>query len=143
MNGDIQPSIAADYASQFDYPITVSMIDKLTNWQELQKLTFAAIEDHIKTNFYGIQDAYKQLDAYSQTHPILQRAWSVISSLVPLNAVVQQGMYEDDVMGNVGNELQTIDNFGQVFAITPGELSDPKDITQKADDASGSSSSSS
>ena len=125
----VQLDIAAGYLSDFENPLGVSVMSKLTQWPILQQLGYAGSLTHINQNFHGVKDFYDQMTAYSSTHAILIAAWQAIKQLAPKNPEVLATMFVSPVLGQVGNEFLALSSFGQAFAITPDQLKIPSAIT--------------
>lgn len=127
----VQTNISSGYLSSFERPIAVSVMSKITSWPFLQELGFAGSLQHQKNTFHGLNDFKSQLSKYSSTNYLLASAWKVIQMLVPLNAEVSKLMYNDSSLGQVGNQFQQLQNFGQVFALSPAELQSPDTVSAK------------
>lgn len=112
-----------DYFSQFDRPIDVSAIDKLTKWPNLQSVGHDAQLKDLTSNFHGVVDAKVQFLKHTMANPRqLLRSWNAIMSLVLGNQEVAKLMTVDPVLGNVGKRVLSFPNMGAVFATSPGEL---------------------
>jgi len=127
----VQTNISAGYLSSFERPIGVSVMSKLSSWPFLQQLGFAGALPLNSAAFHGLSDFYTQMSKYSSTHWILRIAWQVIQMMVPNNASVASMMYNDASLGQVGKQFQQLQNFGQVFALSPSELQQPSTVTTK------------
>jgi len=127
----VQTNISAGYLSSFERPIGVSVMSKLSSWPFLQQLGFAGALPLHSATFHGLSDFYTQMAKYSSTHWILRIAWQVIQMMVPNNASVASMMYNDASLGQVGRQFQQLQNFGQVFALSPSELQQPSTVTTK------------
>lgn len=127
----VQTNLATGYLSSFERPISVSVMAKTQSWPFLQQLGFAGSLSLLSSTFHGLTDFYNQMTMYSSTNLILKTAWSVIQTIVPMNAKVQSLMYVDPTLGQVGNQFQQLQNFGQVFALSPTELQSPSAVSSK------------
>jgi hypothetical protein len=123
-NGDPQADIAASVAASFDRPIAVSVINKLDKFPFLQQLGYNGQLSFMAKGFLGLQDFYDELNLYSSSSALLRAAWSLIKQRVPLNLDMQENMFQDPVLGQVGNAFQQIVGFDQVFAVDPDQLLD-------------------
>jgi len=99
--------------------ISIPIVSKASQWRGQQQLQYASIINYIKNDFHGLSDFQTEMTIYSSTHPILAKAWSTISSMVPVNAQVSLQMYYDILMGPVGNAFLNMIGFGTVFAASP------------------------
>jgi hypothetical protein len=131
-NGDVQANLSDQYLQQFDRSIGVSGMQKLQEFPSLQQLGYAGQLSSLKNDFHGLQDFKQQLSMYSNTSTMLKIAWSVISSIVPNNANVARMLIKVPGLGTVGQAFQTVHNFGQVFALSPGDLAKPSTVNAKA-----------
>jgi hypothetical protein len=127
----VQSNIAAGYLSAYERPIAVSVMSKLTQWPFQQQLGFAGALSYHNATFHGLSDFKTQMASYSSTHWILTAAYAVIKYLIPNNASVAALMYPDAALGQVGNQFQSLQNFGQVFALSPTDLQNPSAIGAK------------
>ena len=130
-NGQVQDQITNSYLQTFDRPLSVSAIDKLTQFPFLQELGFNGQLGHLKDNFHGLREFNYQMTQYS-THPILQAAWNVIKSIAPKNPFIAGKLFFSSSMGSVGNLFKGLQGFNKVFSLSPDELQDPTKIAVKA-----------
>lgn len=129
-NGDVQSQISNGYLQKFDRPLSVSAIDKLSQFSFLQELGFNGQLGYMKDNFHGLREFNDQMTKYS-THPILLAAWNVIKTIAPKNPFIAVKLFVSSSMGNVGNLFKGIQGFDKVFSLSPTELSDPSKIATK------------
>jgi hypothetical protein len=127
----VQTNIAEGYLSAYERPIAVSVMDKTQQWPFLQQLSFASTLELQKETFHGLNDFKIQMEKYSSTNWMLSQAWKVIQLLVPLNGQVATLIYVDRTLGKVGKAFQSLQNFGQVFALSPTELQSPSTVNTK------------
>lgn len=127
----VQTNISTGYLSSFERPIAVSVMAKTNSWPFLQELGFAGSLQHQRDTFHGLNDFKKQMSKYSSTNYLLTAAWKVIQMLVPNNAEVSKLMYTDQSLGQVGTQFRQLQNFGQVFALSPDELQSPSAVNSK------------
>ena len=131
MSSSVQTNLSAGYLSSFERPIGVSVMAKVTSWTFLQQLGFAGSLELQAEAFHGLSDFQNQMSRYSSTNGILKAAWSVIQMIVPNNPRVRALLYADPSLGSVGKQFQQLQNFGQVFALSPSELQQPSAIAAK------------
>jgi hypothetical protein len=131
-NGDVQANISDQYLQQFNRSIGVSGMQKLQQFPALQQLGYAGQLSSLKNDFHGLQDFKLQMAQYSSSHPILAAAWTLISAIVPNNPNIARMLIKVPGLGTVGQAFQSIHNFGQVFALSPGDLASPATVTAKA-----------
>lgn len=127
----LQTNLAAGYLSSFERPIAVSVMAKASSWPFLQELGFAGSLPHQNKTFHGLNDFKNQMSMYSSTNMILAAAWRVIQMIIPNNPSVQALMYVDHSLGQVGSQFKQLQNFGQVFALSPSELKSPSAVATK------------
>jgi hypothetical protein len=127
----VQSNLAAGYLSAFERPIGVSVMSKLLKWPFLQRLGHAGSLSYANTTFHGLQDFNVQMSEYSSTNAILITAWNVIKQLAPLNPSVTAMMFTSPILGVVGNEFQSLTGFGEVFALSPDQLTSPSAIASQ------------
>lgn len=131
-NGDVQQQVSAQYLQKFNLPIGVSGMQKLQSFPQLQVLGYNGMLGSLKKDFHGLQDFKFQLNLYSSVSGILGIAWKLIKSLVPNNVILARLLFTAPGLGTVGNAFQSIDNFGQVFSLAPGDLISPAAVASKA-----------
>jgi hypothetical protein len=127
----VQDNISSTYLSAFERPIGVSVQSKLMKWPFLQQMGFAGSLSHANSTFHGLKDFGTQMGTYSSTHPILTAAWKVIKQMVPTNPSVIAKMFISPVLGQVGNEFQSLAGFGEAFAVSPDQLNSPSAISSQ------------
>jgi hypothetical protein len=127
----VQANLAAGYLSAFERPIGVSVQAKLMKWPFLQQLGHAGSLSFANTTFHGLPDFNTQLSAYSSTNAILTAAWNAIKQIAPLNPSVVAKMFVSPVLGQVGNEFQSLTGFGEAFAVSPDQLTSPSAIASQ------------
>jgi hypothetical protein len=130
-NGDIQNSISDQFLQQFDRSIGVSGMQKLQQFPALQKLGHAGQLSLLKNDFHGLKDFKAQMKLYSSSSTILKIAWSLISSIVLNNPTIAVLLTNIPGLGMVGQAFQSIHNFGQVFSLSPGDLTSPSTVASK------------
>lgn len=124
-NGDVQQQVSAQYLQQFNLPLGVSGMQKLSEFPALQQLGYAGQLGSMKNDFHGLADFNQQMSKYSSANGILEAAWSLISSIAPNNINIARELYTAPGLGTVGQAFQSIEGFAQVFALTPSDLSSP------------------
>lgn len=137
-NGDTQDNIAAGVASDYDRPIAVSVISKLSRFPFLQELGYNGQLGFLQKGFLGLQDYNDQLSLYSSSSPLLTAAWNLIKPIAPLNLDVQRDLVESDSLGTVGDVFEQVVGFDQVFAVDPSELSSSTGDSVVSDNLPGS-----
>lgn len=131
-NGDVHADISDQYLQQFDRSVGVSGMQKLQEFPALQKLGYAGQLGSLKNDFHGLQDFRSQMDLYSSANHILKIAWSLIKNIVPNNPNIARMLFTAPGLGIVGDAFKSIHNFGQVFALSPGDLKSPETVQAKA-----------
>lgn len=124
-NGDVQAQVSAQYLQQFNLPLGVSGMQKLSEFPALQQLGYAGQLGSMKQDFHGLADFNQQMAKYSSASAILKLAWSLISSIAPNNINIARELFTSPGLGTVGQAFQSIEGFAQVFALTPADLSSP------------------
>lgn len=132
MNGDVQSQVSNQYLQAFNLPIGVSGMQKLQQFPALQKLGYAGQLGSMKNDFHGLVDFNQQLAKYSTASGILGIAWSLIKYISPNNPNIARLLFTAPGLGTVGQLFQTIHGFGQVFALTPNDLTSPAAVSAKA-----------
>jgi hypothetical protein len=127
----VQTNLATGYLASFERPLAVSVMAKAQSWPFQQQLGFAAMLQYLKTTFHGLLDFQVQMASYSSSNAILTAAWNLIKTTVPPNPQVSTLMYIDPTLGPVGLQFQQLQNFGQVFALSPTELQQPATVASK------------
>lgn len=130
-NGDIHDNIADSYLQQFDRSIGISGMQKLSQFPALQQLGYNGQLGSMKNDFHGLKDFKSQLTKYSSCSFTLRTAWSLISAIVPNNISVQQLLISSPGLGTVGKMFSSIHNFGQVFSLSPKDLTSPSAVASK------------
>jgi hypothetical protein len=130
-NGDIQAQLGDSYLAQFNLSLGVSATQKLQQFPFLQELGYNGQLSYMKKDFHGLKDFYTQLAKYSQSHPILLRAWALIIATALGNATIGKLLFNAPGLGSVGKLFQGANNFGQVFSLSPQDLQDPAVIANK------------
>ena len=111
------------YFSQFNIPLTVSVISKLTKWPNLQSLGHDAMLTDLSQNFHGIKDAKVQFATHAAANPAqLAQAYAAIQPMILLNAETAKLLSDDPVLGPVGPAVSSIGNLGAVFSISASSL---------------------
>lgn len=131
-NGDVQSQVSTQYLKAFSLPIGVSGMQKLQQFPALQQLGYAGQLASIKNDFHGLVDFNLQMSQYSSVSGMLTVAWSLIKYIAPNNANVGRLLFTAPGLGSVGQLFQTIQSFGQVFALTPNDLTSPTKVSAKA-----------
>jgi len=125
-NGDIQQQVSAQYLQKFNLPIGVSGMQKLSEFPTLQQLGYNGQLGYMRVDFHGLSDFYDQLLQYSNANPpILDGPWSLIVPIVPLNLDIVRKLIVTPSLGTVGQMFLTIENFAQVFSLSPSDLGTP------------------
>lgn len=130
-NGDIHDSISDTYLQQFDRSIGVSGMQKLSQFPALQQLGYNGQLGSMKNDFHGLNDFKSQLTKYSSASFTLRTAWTLISAIVPKNVSIQQLLVTSPGLGTVGKMFSSVQNFGQVFSLSPQDLSSPSAVASK------------
>lgn len=130
-NGDIQYNISDDYLQQFNRPIGISGMQKLQQFPFLQKLGYNGQLGSMKNDFHGLLDFKAQLTKYSSVSRTLRLAWALIQAIVPNNVNISSLLISPPGLGQVGNLFQSVHNFGQVFALSPSDLTSPATVAAK------------
>ena len=126
--GVLQDAGQVSYLADFDKPISIVTMTKLSQWSFQQQLAYNAQLPYIAADFMGLQDVYDQLNIYSSTNIILSSAWKTIQNTVKLNLNVNKEMYVDPSLGKVGNLFLTIPSFARVFSTSADDpVSDIQD----------------
>lgn len=112
-----------DYFAQFNKPLNVNVISKLTKWTDLQSIGHDAILVHLKNNFYGIKDAKVQFEKYTAGNALqLAKPYQGIQAMILQNAETQKLLSDDDVLGEVGPAVSGISDMGAVFSLPASSL---------------------
>src|ERR1017187_3001645 len=75
------------YFNQFNTPLNVSVISKLTKWPNLQSLGHDSMLFDLIQNFHGIKDAKIQFATHTAGNPAqLTAAYAGIKAMILLNA---------------------------------------------------------
>src|SRR4051812_4379747 len=121
-NGDVHDSISDQYLQQFNRSIGISGMQKLSQFPALQQLGYNGQLGSITKDFHGLKDFKSQLSKYSSVSHTLRLAWSLISFIVPNNAAIKGLLFSSPSLGTVGKMFSSIHNFGQVFSLSPQDL---------------------
>lgn len=124
-NGDVQPQVSAEYLQQFNLPLGVSGMQKLSEFPTLQQLGYNGQLNSIKADFHGLADFNQQMAKYSSASAILEAAWSLISAIAPNNINIARELISSPGLGTVGQMFQSITGFAQIFSLSPSDLSSP------------------
>jgi hypothetical protein len=112
-----------DYYAQFNLPIDVTAIDKLTKWPNLQSVGHDAQLKDLTSNFHGVVDAKVQFLKHTMANPrVLIASWQAIMPMILGNQEVAKLMTIAPVLGNVGKKVLDFPNMGAVFSSSAGEL---------------------
>ncbi len=131
-NGDVQANVSDQYLQHFNRSVGVSGMQKLQEFPALQNLGYNGQLASIKNDFHGLQDFKTQMTKYSSVSHKLRIAWSLISAIVPNNISILKLLYTAPGLGTVGSAFKSIHNFGQVFSLSPGDLTTPAAVSSKA-----------
>lgn len=131
-DGTIHNQISDQYLQQFNRSIGVSGMQKLQSFPELQLLGYNGQLSFMKNDFHGLQDFKTQLSTYSSVSATLRAAWSLIKYIVPNNMSIQNLLFSSPGLGVVGKAFQSIHGFGQVFSLSPNDLTSPSAVSTKA-----------
>lgn len=130
-NGSIQQQVSVQYLQKFSLPIGVSGMQKLSEFPTLQQLGYNGQLGYMKVDFHGLSDFYDQMLQYSNANPpVLDGPWTLISPIVPLNINIIRKLIVTPSLGTVGQMFLTIENFAQIFSLSPSDLSTPATITE-------------
>lgn len=130
-NGDVHDDISDQYLQQFNRSIGISGMQKLSQFPALQQLGYNGQLGSIKNDFHGLKDFKTQMNTFSSVSATLRLAWSMISSIVPGNAIIGRLLISPPGLGSVGKMFSSIHNFGQVFSLSPQDLTSPSAIASK------------
>lgn len=131
-NGDVHDSVSDQYLQQFDRSVGVAGMQKLQEFPSLQKLGYHGQLGSMKNDFHGLTDFKTQMSKYSSVSKTLKIAWSLISAIVPNNISILRMLFTAPGLGTVGNAFKSIHGFGQVFALSAGDLKSPATVASKA-----------
>ena len=111
------------YFSQFNTPLNVSVISKLTKWPKLQSLGHDSMLSDLSQNFHGIKDAKIQFATHTAGNPAqLTTAYAGIKAMILLNAETNKLLTTDPTLGPVGPAVTNIGNLGATFSIPTSSL---------------------
>lgn len=130
-NGDVHDSISDQYLQQFNRSIGISGMQKLSQFPALQQLGYNGQLGSIGKDFHGLKDFRSQLAKFSSVSATLRTAWSLISAIVPNNLNIKGLLMTSPSLGSVGKMFSSIHNFGQVFSLSPQDLSSPTTVASK------------
>jgi hypothetical protein len=116
--------MSADALQQWDLPVNVAFIEIGQDWQERQKLQYAALEGLMKADFLGLKDWTTQISTYSKANPAqLSAPMAAIAALTSQNAQLMTGLTDDPDLGLVGNYLLQVAGFADIV-LHPEEILD-------------------
>lgn len=111
------------YFGQFDKPLTVGVVSKLTKWPDLQSLGHDGMIADLTKNFHGVKDAKIQFAIHTASNLAqLAKPFAAIQGMILLNTEAQKLMTDLPGLGRVGPSIASIGNLGAVFSFSPSSL---------------------
>ncbi len=114
--------MAASALAEWDRPVTVAFTEKAKDWQDRQKIQYAAILGLLKQDFLGLRDWGDLIGRYSKANPMqLSGPMAAIQPDLTLNKLLLPKLVDQPGLGQVGTYLLQVLGFAAIV-LHPEEI---------------------
>lgn len=125
-----QNQTASGISAGLGAPLSVTVINKMQDWQQRQVLQYAALKGHMVSDFLGLRDWQQQITMYSATNAlILGAAYKAIKVFIDKNVIANSQCIPHPILGKVGRSILSFFGLETAFRVPQEILTKPSSLS--------------
>lgn len=125
-----QNQTASGVSAGLGAPLSVTVINRMQDWQQRQTLQYASLKGHMVSDFLGLKDWLQQITQYSATNAlILGAAYKSIKVFIDRNAIANSQCLPHPVLGKVGRQILSFFGIETAFRVPQEVLTKPASLS--------------